>query len=101
MSNGSLQRDLNDHAGTSTRFTLDRTVATQPGDSLAHAGEPNAFAGARFTDSVRVKPPAPVLHFEEHRIPATIERDIRLRGLRVFSHVGQRLLGNAEQGRFD
>jgi hypothetical protein len=89
--------DADTRAGLRSAFHL--APAAKDGDAFPHANEADALAGTGVRrECLHVEASARVLDFQMDVPSPVIQRYAHPRGLGVLAHVGQRLLGHAEEG---
>src|SRR5689334_14887870 len=96
------QRDLGNHLGAGARVAIDGAVATQQRDAFVHAEQSDALARTRailWPDRAKAAPP--VADLQPDQALAWLQGDRHTRSARVLADVGERLLGDPKQCRFD
>src|SRR5919107_624555 len=93
------QRNLHLYQSPTSGFAVELEGSAEQGHPLAYAGEPNPLAWSTPVRLLgRSKAAPPILHTKPYRSPHVLECNVHSLGPGVLAHVGQRFLGNPEQG---
>jgi hypothetical protein len=96
------QRHLGYYQGTSAGLAGNRKMPTNQLDPLMHFAEPNVFTKARLVEYCKwLEATATIFHLQVDPRPLALKRHACCGRVCVLTHIGERLLRNPEESRFD
>lgn len=96
------QRGLDSDDGASTRPAAHLAAAADELDALLDAPQSDMLAGCRDRRHFRrIETTPPVAHLQIHGRSPTLQSQVGMGRACMLAHIGERLYGDAEQGRFN
>src|SRR5205807_6027102 len=96
------QRHLGYYQRSSAGLAGNRKMPTNQLDSLMHFTQPNVFTKTGLVEYCQwLEATATILHLQVDPRPLALKRQACCSGVRVLTHIGERLLRNPEESRFD